>query len=190
MSIVKSFLIVIAALGIAGALIWALTKVLIHALSHFSQNTHTAIIGALALLLVPIVTYFTTKSIEKRRSVEQTMRLKKVELYQSFTEFFMWLLLNTDKPKPTEKEMVSFFAEMTPKLITYGSNEVIKQWGKYRVNLDKLTKTGNPMDSMRPFESILKAMRKDLGHNSFGISDGDISRLFINDVDSYLSKKK
>ncbi|HSX35312.1 MAG TPA: hypothetical protein VLH84_00055 [Patescibacteria group bacterium] len=177
-------------LSILLGVLWLLTKGTFHWLASRSQNTHTAIIGAAALLLVPVVTYFTTKSIERRRSVEQTMRLKKIELYQSFIEFFMRLLLNSGKPKPNSDEMVAFLAEVTPKIITYASNDVIKQWGHFRVNLDKLLKTGNPMDWMKPFEDILIAMRKDLGHSSLGIKDGDIARLFINDVDDYLSKRK
>lgn len=171
-------------------LIWLIAKALLHWLSHFSQPMHTAIIGAIALLLVPLVTYFTTRSIETRKAVEQAMRLEKVKLYQDFVTFFMRILMNIEDEKPTTEDTKKFMGQITPRMITYASNNVIKLWGNFRVQTEKLSSTGNPMDMMLPFENILKAMRKDLGHRTLMVQQGDIARLFINDVDKYLKKNK
>jgi hypothetical protein len=186
----QSLLIVLGLLVTTCLAVWSIVSSFSHWFSSLGQNTQTALIGATALLTVPLVTYFTAKSIERRRSVEQALRLKKVEVYRKFIEFFMTLFLNGTKPKPSQNDMLDFFCDITPEIITYASNDVIKQWGKYRVNLDNLIKSNDPLKTVSPLESLLKAMRKDLGHSSFGLNEGDISRLFINDIDDYLGPNK
>jgi hypothetical protein len=40
------------------------------------------------------------------------------------------------------------------------------------------------------YEGVLKAMRKDVGHSPFTLQDGDLSRLFINDIDETIAQRK
>lgn len=181
--------LVIIVLVLGGAL--AVAKALLGWFSSLDQTTRTATIGAIAVISVPLLTYFASKSIERKRAVEQAMRLEKVRIYQSFTVFFMRLLLKSHPAgKPDEKEILVFLATITPEFITYGSNDVVKKWGKFsrmlREESDKIE--SNPARYMFEFESLLKSLRSDLGHNSFTISKGDIARLFINDIDEYLNK--
>jgi succinate dehydrogenase hydrophobic anchor subunit len=175
--------------------VYSLIKASFHWFSGVDQSTRTAIIGATAVLSVPLVTYFANQSIERKRAVEQAMRLEKVKIYQSFTEFFMRVLLNEHPAgKPTDKEMAAFFADTTLKFITYGSNDVVKKWGKFRNllvnNSDNKAVQKDPTLYLFEFETVLKALRKDLGHRSWTMSKGDIARLFINDIDDYLPGKK
>jgi len=78
--------------------------------------------------------------------------------------------------------VTDFFKKLTPKLITYGSTGVIKEWGGFRRHIPGLA-AGNPLLMMLAFEKVLKAMRKDLGHSTFLLQDKDLSRLFVNDID-------
>lgn len=153
--------------------------------SSLSEGLQTGIIAAVPIILVAILGYFANKSLETKRSVEQAMRPKKLELYDEFVTFIMQIFSNEKVVKrPTDEEMMTFFVTKTPKLMTFASNEVIEKWGKLRISLSD-EKTENEQ-KMFIVEDLFRAIRTDLGHSKRGSHKGDILRLFINDVDNYL----
>lgn len=158
-------------------------------ISGLTTSQKPAFIGAAALLLVPIVTYFTTKSIEHRQSIDTVTFKKRVEIYEDFVKYQMSVMMKKDPKNPPE-DPVDFSRRVTPMLVTHASNKVIKLWGHFRLDIVDINKRGDMKEFIRKLEDLLKAMRKDLGHNSLSIQDGDIARLFINDVDEVLGKSK
>ena len=68
--------------------------------------------------------------------------------------------------------------------MTYGSNGVIKKWGKLRVSLAE----NADANSLFELEDLMKEIRKDLGHSNRGLAKGDVLRLFVNDIDDHLKK--
>ena len=46
-----------------------------------------------------------------------------------------------------------------------------------------------PMKLMLLYESLILAIRKDLGHKNKGLVAGDILALFLNDIEEHLPKK-
>lgn len=152
-----------------------------------SESIQTGIIAAVPILVVAILGYFANKSLETRRSIEQAMRPKKLELYDSFLKFIMSIFANESVTKrPTEKEMIKYFVTKTPELMTFASNEVIEKWGKMRTTLSDESIPNE--QKMFTVEELFISIRKDLGHNKRGFHKGDVLRLFINDVDNYLKK--
>ena len=106
------------------ALLWLLGRSLLQWFDHQNPSTRTAIIGAVALVLVPIVTYFTNRAIDQRRSVDQALRLHKLELYEGI---FTMLMSQFEpqipgKAKPSEDEVKRFISDTKPALLTWGSN--------------------------------------------------------------------
>jgi hypothetical protein len=90
---------------------------------------------------------------------------------------------------PSETDAQDFFAKTTPRLITYGSNAVIKQWGGFIRSAPSL-QTMDPWDVLIMLEHLLKSMRKDVGHRSLTLTDGDLARLFITDIDETIAARK
>jgi len=137
-----------------------------------------AIVGAL-------LAFFSNKYLNDKRSTEESIRPKKLQLYEEFITFIMRIFSKEEMgKKPTEDEMMNFFVEKTPDLIKYASNDVIKKWGKLRISLA----SANGTKSLFLMEDFFKEVRKDLGHPKFRSSRGDILRLFINDIDEYIKK--
>lgn len=152
-----------------------------------SESIQTGIITALPIILVAIVGYFANQSLETKRSVEQAMRPRKLELYDDFLKFIMRIFGNEKVNKrPTDDDMMKFFVTKTPELMTFASNNVIEKWGKLRVSLSD----ENTKDEQKMFivEDLFRAIRSDLGHSRRGSHKGDILRLFINDIDEHLKK--
>ena len=174
-------LIVLAA---TAALAWLLARSLLHWFDRQSPSTRTAAIGAAALILVPIVTYFTNRGIDQRRSVDQALRLHKLELYEGILTILM-TQFEADipgKPKPTQEELARFISDTKPALLTWGSNQVNRNWGIFWRD------AGTPRtnwQTMIALEDLIKVIRKDLGHSTFRVSQGDLARVFVNDLDDY-----
>lgn len=147
----------------------------------------TAFITALALIIVAGIGYLANKTIEQKKSIELSMRPRKLELYEGFVGFFLKVLGNGKVyPKPSEKEIMKFFADSTPLLISFASNKVIEKWGKLRIKMAD----DDGINNMFQLEELLVEIRKDLGHTRSGLHQGDILRLVVNDIDNYLKKKQ
>jgi hypothetical protein len=187
---IKQSLNLILGFILLGLLAWAaiwFTMQIGHWYGGLSDPIKTAVLAGIPVISVAVVGFYANKSIETKRAVEQAMRPKKLELYTEFNRFFMSIFDNEKvAEKPTEDDIMRFFSDKTPELITFASNEVIEKWGKLRVGLE--TTTANEA-KMFLVEEMLKAIRTDLGHGKRGFHKGDILRLFVNDIDNFLGKK-
>ena len=86
------------------------------------------------------------------------------------------------KPKPDQDELARFISDTKPALLTWGSNQVNKTWGLFWRD------AGNPRtnwQTMTALEELITVIRKDLGHSALGLSQGDLARVFLNDIDEY-----
>lgn len=150
-----------------------------------------AIIAATGTILVSVFSVLVTKHIERKRSIEQELRNKKIPMYESFVEFWFRLLFSkklTGKPM-TEKEMLEFFKQFTQQIMVWGSDGVIKKWSRYRSKMGNVGDKDFNMELMLEFESILMEIRKDTGHKNKNIVQGDLLGLFINDIDNHLGER-
>ena len=187
---IKQVLTFILGLVLLGLILWSAYLTLMQVFGWYNslgEALQTGIIAAVPIIAVAILGYFANKSLETKRSVEQAMRPKKLDLYDEFVKFIMQIFSNEKVIKsPTDDEMMKFFVTKTPELMTFASNEVIEKWGKLRISLSD----ENTKDEQKMFivEDLFRAIRTDLGHSKRGSRKGDILRLFINDVDEYLKK--
>lgn len=176
-------------LAIAGGAIWALWSLVSWFLA-LPSTTQTPLAALVGVISVPLITYFTSRSLEQRRSRENAIREKKTEIYDSLIRGLMRMLnLSKTTGAMSEKEMIALFSDAVPNLITYGSRGVILAWNNFR-RVSAKSADDFPV-VVHAFEDLLKAMRSDLGHPTAMMAKGDLLRTFINDYDeSSLAKKK
>ncbi len=156
------------------------------------KEVQASIIAAVATILVSVFSVMTGKYLEKKRSVEQDLRERKIPLYLHFFEFTMNYLLKdrlSNEHKPREEDLVKDLIQFTTNLMIWGSDEVILQWGRYRSSLPSPDQSTNPNGTnIFELEKLLMLIRKDLGHKNKNLAPGDLLELFVNDIDSYKGK--
>ena len=125
---------------------------------------------------------------ENKANIEKQLRDKKVEVYQQLVD--QYLDFGTAQDASTS-DQVRTARTMTRLLITWGSDDALKNWIKYIValrgdhreeNLEEHLRSLNP-DILKNFldpkaEAIL-TIRRELGHTNKDVSKDDILTIFV-----------
>ena len=167
-----------------GALVWQVADWFLS----LPGSTMTAIASVVGVLSVPVITYFTTRSLEQRRSRENAMRARKTEFYDGMIRDLMSMFGFGGEAKKTQEEMAIIFGNVMAPLLTFGSRGVILAWNKFRTYSSD--NQGDTRGIMLAFEGLIKAMRKDLGHGVLTHQNGELLGVFVNDVADYFKPKK
>jgi hypothetical protein len=154
-----------------------------------------SVVTAVATITTAIVTTLITKSNELRLQIRTEQRDKKALIYEELTEFFFKIIFaskleSKEDPISTEnkeREIVEFLTSYTPKIIMWGSDEVLREFYLFRnKSLSVESDSGKVFDVIRKFEELLFSIRRDLGHKNKKLGKGNILGLFINDVEKLL----
>lgn len=166
--------------------VYRLLMALVAAFGAVESDVTVAVVAGAATVIVSVVSIVLSKRFENRAAIVQELRQKKVPVYEDIIQTFIGALMagNLGKPQPTEAEMMEFFARSTEQLIIWGSDEVVLEYRKFRLNF--AATAGDPL-GLFLFEELLSILRKDLGHRNKGFARGTILGLFVNDIDDVLA---
>lgn len=144
----------------------------------------SASITILGIVINSIISVF-LKAFEYRNKAREEMRAKMEKPYASLVNSIFDVLMGVKSTQPmSEAEMAKRLTEFSKEVILYGSNKVVKKWSAYRTSAAKLSS----IDNLKRLESVLYAIRKDLGFKKKGMNEGDILSLFVNDVKDSFKK--
>lgn len=171
--------------------VYMLLKFIWNSIKDYPTITVAIITGFLS-----IVTIVVQRVWEKKYKQEQDIRNQKMPTYQKMVKEFAIFFYN-DPAKKTgnimkdqeyEQEklnrLIRFVAENNGELITWASDEVLKEWSLFRKIATSNKDAG--LELMFQVEKIFYAIRKDLGHKNKNLLKGDILRLWVNDIDNFL----
>lgn len=176
-------------LGIAAFLIgaWLLLTSIAQWLGTLPGDTRTAVIGLTGIVLVPFITFFTTRSQERRRARDDAIREKRTDFYDK-TIRGMIRIFNIDKTqKPsTPDDMAKLIASITPEFVLYASRGVVLAWNRFREAGAQTPP--NEAALLAAFEDLLREMRKDLGHEVPTRPNFELLKMFVTDIDSFTKR--
>ncbi len=127
----------------------------------------------------------------QRRTVADQMRRdlrdRRAGVYREIVKFYLEIMLweKLGKEPKTEEEVIHFHARVTPQLLMWASDPVIKRYAQLRNQT--LEGESNSVDLIFEFEKLFLAMRKDLGHSNRGLRKGDVLSLFVKDITQYVN---
>lgn len=168
--------------------IFYLVRWLVLIFSGLQKEVAAAIVATVGTILVSVISVSVGKYFERKRSIEQELREKKIPMYNGFVEFLFKVLM-ADKigKQMSEKDMIMYFNKFTQELMVWGSDEVVSLWSNYRRHFVSEDKVDTSFNKMFELEKLLLAIRKDTGHKNQGLNRGDLLGLFINDIHKYLN---
>jgi hypothetical protein len=157
---------------LAIALVGLLFVVAIRAGSTFGAAFIAALATVIATLLV--------RDFERRRVMETIRREELGTIYNQMAQ----VLHGQEMPEKRRLKLVDDFLR---KSLMYASPATLKAYQTWLAQLPPSEQWAR--EDFRPntvrYEAFVKAMRKDLGIRNWGLQDGDLARLRINDFDEF-----
>lgn len=146
-----------------------------------APHVNTTFVTALSTAIGSAVTLVLTKKWDRMWEIEQQHRTAKIPVYEQFMHFLFRVFLGSKGggPKVTEEEMMTFIVGFTQKLIVWGSDDVLREYGRFR---QTMTGDNQGIGIMYNLERLLYAIRSDIGHKNKGLEQGGLLKLFINDL--------
>jgi hypothetical protein len=179
-------LLIVGLLGLG--LYWLITS-LIDKLNSVDSDLGKALVTGGVTVSVAVVSLVIGKLWEQQVKIKQDIREKKIPVYEKQIETFFSIIFaeKNGQRKLTEDEIGKAFQEFTEKLIIWGSEEVIQAWLAFRF-CD--WQNNDSIEGVLKIETLLQAIRKDLGNSNSKLKVGDITKLFVNDFNLELLQKK
>lgn len=182
LGVVGGFAVVIGSVVLLGT---AFHIALVEAFQGVDPSVAAAIVAAVATGVLSVGTLVMQRRHERREALEREIRAKKVDVYirlvnSWFDIFGLGEDRSDDEDKAAQGRAISTMAKLTPELITWASDPVIKAWAIWRRGF--IGHEPDPRLMMLGFEQVLFTIRKDLGHANKDLLVGDVLALWINDV--------
>jgi len=156
----------IAALGIIGLAVWAFIK---------GVDKDPAVVGTVFTAVIGLVVVVIQRDREKRQELERIHRGQMSPIYRELVETIKDFTAFSAK---SEEEQEAFFKDLSTNLILHGPTPVVMAWNAW-------SRAANPVTpaTFIAWENVLRAVRRDLGHDNSELPSGDLLRLFVNEDD-------
>lgn len=137
-------------------------------------NAKAGIIGVLGVFVVTILTHFFIR----KREINARHFLEKREAYGKIMEIIFNIIASTKSGKSgVDKELTNKMMMFKKELIIWGGHEVIRSWNDFEIESEKPNRDPNII--LAAMEHVLRAIRKDLGHNDRQLKFGSLFGLLI-----------
>ena len=129
--------------------------------------------------IVTIFVVFLGRNFERQKRNEDKIREKKIAIYEKFVTETIYFMCNNAKSTETQKtknleKLEKMYEQFHRDLLFWGSDTIIKSYNEWRFGL---TKDGA---TLRGFEKLLYAFRKDVGHCNKNLKEFDLFKLLLN----------
>lgn len=132
-----------------------------------------------------IMSSIVSKIIDYKTNRREYLAQKREKPYGEFVDMVYKVQQNSKKPNSyTEKEMQEDLMKFSKEITLWGSKKVVDKWVEFK---DNGTKPEASTDNLFVMESILNAMRKDLGLKK--TKKGNLLSFFINDIKDFVNPK-
>jgi hypothetical protein len=148
-----------------------------------------SLIATLGSVLAASLAYIVGQERSKSRDIAEAHRPRKVELYDPFLTYMLDFMQKSAKGGSPANlndnpELLKVFTTFTKDLMLWGSPDVIQAWSRFRDDGG-----GSGVGAVAKFDDLIRAIRRDLGHNSWLLPRGSFVRLVISNPKTFdLSK--
>jgi hypothetical protein len=163
-----------------GVLLWLVGLELRSLFNGVDPGVASAVATGFFAFVVTLAGVLSTRYYERRKALDEQIRARKTPIYEELIEgLFAQLHELSDGGEIDAGATANLLRRLTPKLIIWGSDDVVVAWSRWRRDV----RTLQGAEVLFAFESLLSAIRKDLGHKGTNVVPGDLLGLFVNDTD-------
>jgi len=163
--------------------------------SQLSNDISVAIITASATVFVAVFSAVSARNAEKAQQIEQQLREKKTPIYESLIQIAFEVMYESknksdeqknksatvsSKTTSTDPNPIIQLQKLTPHLIVWGTDRVLKSWVKFR-EISSEPNKHTPQAIMYALEDVMREIRLDLGLKDNVLKRGNLLGVFIND---------
>ena len=144
------------------------------AIQEADANVKAGIIGILGVLLAAILTNFFTR----RREINARHFAEKRGAYGEIIDIVFDVISSTKSGKNLpDKALVNKMMVFKKRLMVWGGPEVIESWNEFEIESEGAG--DDPKKILTAMECVLRAIRKDLGHDDHQLKFGSLFGLLI-----------
>lgn len=176
------------AIVVAGAwLLWRVAAAVARFLLQLKPD-HVGLVAASIAAAASVISISLSKAYEARIAIRQDLRSKRIPVYEGIVNTTMRIMLGEKAGLTplTEKELGQWFLQTTEKLTIWGSDDLIRAFGNF--NNGAAERSG--IHGLYELETLLLAIRRDLGHKNKNLARGSVLRLWVTDMDEILKERK
>lgn len=162
--------------------IYTLFRLFLEAIPAASSNLVVALIGGFITLLASILTIGGGYWVQTQSLIKKDHRDKKAPIYEEYVAYMTKMFLSQLTEEESGAEgLRRFFTDFNGKLTIWGGDLVIQEWTKFR-ELTLQSESDSRAVAIA-YERMIRAIRKDLGHNNKGLeANGVLLSMFMNDA--------
>jgi len=167
--IVSVILIALVTVGIVVAIIW-----------NADPNVRSALVAGIGMFAVAILSHRQIK----KREIDARHFVDKREAYMKFMDLFFDLMKGQRLKKPTkDRRLVEDLATIKKYLMVWSGAEMLDAWERFESQAQAAPSSPDPTKTLMSFDNLLRAIRKDLGHNDTLLDQGALVSMILKSED-------
>jgi len=162
----RDVLVGLVVLAVVLAMGYGFFAALVYLIKQLESQIAAAIVAASVSAIASVLAVIISKYFERRSRIKQEIRDKKTPVYENLIgAMFEFVFSQTadNRESLNEDELADIFQEMTPKLVVWGSQDVIRAWIHFR---EYEWKSAKGLKILEPWKSLMTAIRNDMGNKS------------------------
>ena len=166
----------IAAAALAGLVTWAFIE---------AVRAEPAVVGSVATAVVGLFGVLWQQQRSEEARLREAHRTRMTPVYDDLLKMF---LDNLGSGSGMNSEAEDFMKDLKGRQLLLGaSTEMIRAFNDWQRSTVAAQADDDAMTAIFAWEELLRAIRRDLGHNDSGLQRGELLRVFVADFDEHMA---
>lgn len=161
--------------AVTGLLAWAFIE---------AVKAEPAVVGSIGVAVVGVLGVVWQQRQSERARLREAHRDRMTPVYYELLGAFK--RFSTEDGAATDPEIEELFLDLKSRQLLLGaSSEMLRAFNTWQKTANELQERDDPIAAVAAWESLLLAIRRDLGHQDSDLPQGELLRLFITDYDEH-----
>jgi hypothetical protein len=163
--------------GIGGLLMWAFVE---------AVQAEPAVAGSIGVAVIGVLGVVWQQSQSEQARLREANRDRMTPIYYELLGTIFQKVGSDDDGSHPDPETEAFFRDLKARQLMLGaSSEMVVAFNSWQATTAELHEKGDDAGAVMAWEMLLRAIRKDLGHQDSDLPGGELLRLFITDYDEH-----